>query len=386
MRIFVIWLQSQKKHNIPGYEFWESYWKNAITEAGYEWLEAPDVDWAEGLSHQGENLHNWREVAWNKTLATIRNEHKKKPIDICLSYLFPSQVISDAVKEIRELGIPCVNFFCDNFREYRDVPPEFYCFDLNWGPEPEAIARYKAVGLKYIFAPYPIWIPQEHRTCNHIENYGATFIGSRDIHRTALLAEAIHLGASIEIRGSGWDTKDNNLIATSVDKTVKSTLSQKVINQIDLISKEGLSGLLWKLTYMMQPKISDRTFYPYIKSRPDAQGYVEITQQSKVVLGINRYPSIRAPFGKPPTFIRLRDLEAPAMGACYLTEYSLGLEQWFDLGTDIETYRSTEEMVEKLKELELNPQKRKKMRCSSQRVVFEKLTFSNTISQIIAEL
>ena len=387
MRIFVIWLQAQKKHNVPGYDFWESYWKNGLTEAGHEWLEAPDVDWVEGLTYQDENLQKWRDDAWSKTLDVIRAEHAKQPIDICLSYLFPSQIITGAVREIQDLGIPCVNFFCDNFREYRNVPPEFYCFNLHWGPELEAFVRYKSVGLKYIFAPYPIWIPQDQRTCIHAENYGVSFIGSRDIHRTNLLAEAIRLGASPEIRGSGWEIQDKNITeSVQVNGTQKINPLQKAINQLDLISKEGIESLMWKLTYAIQPKISDQKFSPYTRNRPDAKGYVTITQQSKVVLGINRYPSIRSPFWKPPTFIRLRDLEAPAMGACYLTEYSSGLEQWFELGKDIETYRTAEEMVEKIKELDKNPQKRQRMRYAAQQRVFSELMLDKTLSLINAAL
>jgi hypothetical protein len=387
MRIFVIWLQSQKKHNVPGYQFWRNYWTNAITEAGHEWIETPpEIDWVEGLTLQGEMLASWQERIWYETLKVIQDEHERGSIDLCLSYLFPNQIMPSAIKEIQNLGIPCVNFFCDNFREFRDVPVEFHPFDLHWGPEPQSIKRYANLGLKYIFAPYPIWIPEQQRTCNHSEIYGVSFIGSRDIHRTHLLAKLIKLGSKIEIRGSGWQDELINYPNNTQDKQFSNSLSQKLTNQLDLIQNEGLLALFHKLTYLIQPQISDELFKSSIQQRPNADEYVTITQCSKVVLGINRYPSIRSSFWNPPTFIRLRDLEAPAMGGCYLTEYSQGLEEWFELGQDIETYQTPEEMFAKINELERDPSKRNKMRASAQSKVFNDLCFENTLRKIMQAL
>jgi hypothetical protein len=171
---------------VPAYNFWEHYFKRGIEEAGNEWLEAEEVDWAEGLVYfKEEALRDWRGSTWNRTIDIIKKLHNTKPIDLFLGYLFPKQVEPDAIKEIQALGIPCVNFFCDNVREFTRIPNEFYCFDLHWVPEFKALQMYQQAKLKYLHAPMPVWVPLKQRICNHPENYGISFIGSRDIQREA---------------------------------------------------------------------------------------------------------------------------------------------------------------------------------------------------------
>ena len=55
------------------------------------------------------------------------------------------------------------------------------------------------------------------------------------------------------------------------------------------------------------------------------------------------------------------------LGACYLTEWTEGLDELYDLGAEIETYRTPEEMVEKIAALQADPGRRAAMRCQAQR-------------------
>ena len=62
MRIFLSCQQALQKHNVPAYSFWETYFKNGIEEAKHKWVEANEVDWAEGLVYFNEDdLKKWRD-------------------------------------------------------------------------------------------------------------------------------------------------------------------------------------------------------------------------------------------------------------------------------------------------------------------------------------
>lgn len=381
MRIFLICQQSKRNHPVPGYQFWEAYFKKGIEEAGHEWVEVESVDWAEGLVYSDEeDLIKWRQRSWNLAIEAIKQQHQVNKIDFFLSYLFPNQVEPAAIREIQALGIPCVNFFCDNVREFMQVPKEFYCFDLNWVPEVKAFKMYQQAKLNYIYAPMPVWIPPEQRTCGHSEKYGVSFIGSRDVQREALLAEVLKLGMSVEIRGAGWSESDSanyNFVPKN------QSLWHKVIkNQVDSIEKNGILGYLGKISSKFSSKIPHSYFQEYVRAKPNPQEYVDIIQQSLISLGINRYPSYRYLFSRPDTYSRMRDVEAPMMGACYLTEWTDGLEDLFELGEEIETYRTAEEMVEKIRELEANPLKRKKMRCLAQKRALTEHTVAKSLIKI----
>jgi hypothetical protein len=384
MKIFLSCLQSPHKHPIPGYQFWETYFKKGIEEAGHEAVEAEEIDWAEGLVYfEGNELREWRERTWSNTISALKKNHHIKPIDLFLSYLFPKQVEPSAVQEIQALGIPCVNFFCDNVREFTKVPKEFHCFDLHWVPEYKAIKMYQQAKLNYIYAPMPVWVPPEQRTCHHPENYGVSFIGSRDLQREALFAQVLKIGASIELRGPAWSQIDR-VSSNTVSK--EKSLWRTVLNQANLLTKDGIQSLFGKITYKLQPIIEDNLFQNYVQKAVYGEEYVEVIQQSKITLGVNRYPSYRYPFYKPDTYSRLRDLEAPMMGACYLTEWTEGLDDLYDLGEEIETYRTAEEMVEKIRKLEADCEKRKRMRCQAQKRALAEHTVAQSLTNISSAL
>src|SRR4051794_4564671 len=128
MRILLSCLQELRPHSIPAYRFWGDYFKNGIAEAGHKWAEIPGVDWAEGCATAGgKELSFWRGRTWNRTIDWAGNELAAgRPIDLFLSYLFPQQIEVAAIAQLKQLGIPCVNFFCDNVREFTRVPQEFY--------------------------------------------------------------------------------------------------------------------------------------------------------------------------------------------------------------------------------------------------------------------
>lgn len=384
MRIFISCLQSITKHKVPAYQFWEFYFKKGIEEAGHEWIEAEKVDWAEGLVYyEKEDLKKWRDRTWSVVVSSIKQQHQLKPIDLFLSYLFPNQVEPAAIKQIQALGIPCVNFYCDNVREFTKVPQVFHCFDLHWVPEFKALPMYQQAGQKYIYAPMPVWVSPNQRTCEHPENYGISFIGSRDAQREVLLAEALRYGISLEIRGAGWNEQGFGLY-TSIHK--KQSLWKKALNQWRFATNMGIQPWLRKIKGKFITSIPNHVFTDYIYPPPNAQEYIDIIQQSQVSLGINRYPSYRHPFYKPDTYSRMRDIEAPMMGACYLTEWTEGLEELYELGEEIETYSNAEEMVDKLNYLNRYPEKRKMLRAKGQKKALEMHSIPTTINRIFTLL
>ncbi len=383
MRIFVIWFQSHKKHNIPGYQFWRNYWTNAITEAGHEWVEAREIDWVEGLTLQGEILSQWQERTWYEAVKVIQYEHTLHHIDLCLSYLFPKQVLPSAIKEIQNLGIPCVNFFCDNVREFTKIPQKFFCFDLHWVPEYKALSLYREAQLNYIYAPMPVWVAPNQRSIAEVENYGTTFIGSHDIQREILLSQVLDSNINLEIRGAGWLRLTDSLKDTEPKKLEESSFMDMLRNQLQFIQNQGLKSWLRKLKMKLKPRVSTCDFTDFVKPSPSDTQYVKIIQESMITLGINRYPSYRYDLARPNTYSRMRDIEAPMMGACYLTEWTEGLEDLYILGKEIETYRNVEELVDKIRYLNSSPDVRKMLRINGQKRALAEHTISKSLAKIL---
>ncbi|XHR93519.1 glycosyltransferase [Mucilaginibacter sp. UC70_90] len=379
MRILLSFLQDKvsKPHPVPSYRFWQHYIKNGIAEAGMSYIEVPEVDWAEGLVYEEGSvaLQNWQERSWQATINYIKANRQN--IDIFLSYLYPKQIPAEAIEQIRKMGIPCVNFYCDSVREFKAVPAKFRIFDLIWVPEHEALSMYRKARVKHINLPMPMWVePQlRYRTLLH-EIPGVSFIGSKDILRENLLGQAIQKGLPISVRGAGW------LAQSAAPVFVPGSAYQKLINQVNFVKQQGFSGLaikgLRQLTKFPVIPVADDHIFP----SPDFDEYINITQSSMVTLGINRVPTFKRTHNKPLTYSRLRDIEAPMLGACYLTEYCEGIDQLYDTDNEINVYHTVDELVQKATELLNNKETRDKLRINGQQRVLNDHAIPSSLKKI----
>jgi spore maturation protein CgeB len=376
LNIFVSFLQGKRDHPIPAYSFWEFYIKKGIEEAGHTWVECNDVDWAEGLVDKPvKEQAKWKDFTWSKTIKFLRDNR----VDLFLGYLYPQQIDCSAIYEIKKLGIPTVNFFCDHVREFTQVPIEFAAFDLNWVPEKKALKMYDTARYPYLYLPMPVWIHPDYRM-PHKKQFlkQLTFIGSHDIQRQIFFEEVLSLDPmpDLVICGNGW-------ISNHSSKTTGyNSFLRKVLNQLTFVSKHGLASYRRKLSQRNLHLPFSENLRDHIGIKPNFEQYIALTRESSITVGINRYPSFRFPLDQPDTYSRLRDIEAPMLGACYLTEYTTGLEDLYDLEKDIQTYSSAEDFVFQVGRLLKDDDKKNQLRESGQRVALTNLSIPATLKKI----
>ena len=382
MKIFLSFLQSKLQHQIPAYSFWEYYIKNGIEETGYNWVEEKSIDWAFGLTIKTEKeLNAWKANVWEKTIFYIKNN----PVDLFLSYLYPFQIDNQAILEIQKLGIPCVNFFCDNVREFNTTPKEFAIFDLNWVPEYKALNIYRKANISNIHLPMPMWVDPSLRNISSKISNKITFIGSKDTQRQLLFNDLFSKFPefNLEIYGSGWLEKGREFELQAENSY---TFLDKIKFQYNFIKRNRL------LAYIR--KIKQRNFNPpineilldHLRGKVSFEKYIDLSKNSAITLGINRYPSFQFPIHQPNTYSRLRDIEAPMLGACYLTEWTEGIEEMYDIGKDIEVYRNIEELIEKSKEILRDNEKAKSMRINGQKKALYQHSIKNSLLVIVNNL
>lgn len=380
MKIFLSFFQSRQQHPIPAYSFWEHYIKNGIEEAGHQWTECPDVDWALGRVPQTKQAHlKWKQNAWQKTVSFL----KANPADLFLSYLYPEQIDGSAVEEIRKAGIPCVNFFCDHIRDFTTLPKEFSVFDLNWVPEYKAIKLYQKAGYPYINLPMPMWVAPQYRVLQPEINSQITFIGSKDIQRHLLFEDIVNQCPDINlaIYGSGWQATEG-----LTQSSVPYGLDKKLIAQIQQLNKYGVKGYLEKLRIRKYTGEISQALQSKIHGLLPAGQYNELTGGSAITVGVNRYPSYYFPLGNPDTYSRLRDIEAPMLGACYLTEWTEGIEQLYDLETEIETYSTTDDFLQKTEVLQKDTNKRKRLKTNGQKRALSNHSIPVSLNKILCKI
>jgi len=369
---------------LPAYDYWRPIFVNALEEAGHEVLEVPQVDWAEGLTYPpGAELDAWRARTWDAVLAYVHWERGRGPVDLFIGYLYPGQIEPSAIHELQRRGTLCVNFFCDNVREFRRIPPEYRAFALHWVPEFEALPLYAKAGLDFVHAPMPFWVPRELRIPPEKETEPPTFVGSADVLRSDLLARALRVGADFVVRGRGWPPADDGRPQTSHPRL---PLTESIAFRLSVARERGPGTLVRWAERRLRPVRP----LPMPKSNIGepclGDEYYRVLRGAVVALGINRVPSLLASDRRPLAYSRLRDIEAPMLGACYLTEWTAGLERLYDLGQEIETYRTAEELTAKLGELRADPQRRMVMRARAQQRALGEHSVAQSIALIADRL
>ena len=74
------------------------------------------------------------------------------------------------------------------------------------------------------------------------------------------------------------------------------------------------------------------------------------------------------------------------LGACYLTEWTEGLAHLYELGDEIESYRTADELREKLALLRRDSAKRQRMRRLAQRRALDRHSVAATLHRLTAAL
>jgi spore maturation protein CgeB len=74
------------------------------------------------------------------------------------------------------------------------------------------------------------------------------------------------------------------------------------------------------------------------------------------------------------------------LGACYMTEWTAGLGELYELGEEVESYRTSEELLFKLGELAKDSVRRKLMRQRAQRRALTDHTAARSLLRIGARL
>src|SRR4051812_35998764 len=87
-----------------------------------------------------------------QVLEEVRTEHRKGGIDLFLSYFYNAHFEPAGFDELRKLGIPSVNFYCNSLYQFELVKEIAAAADFGWHAERDARPLYLAVGAR------PVWI------------------------------------------------------------------------------------------------------------------------------------------------------------------------------------------------------------------------------------
>ena len=205
MRIFAA-VRHSKVHSSSS--LWTRNFYPALAELGHEVVESQTdldpgsrfMDVSGGFTRQENSV---REELTNRIVAELKLAHEQKPIGLFLSYFYNSHFHPDGFDEIRRMGIPSVNFYCNSIYQFELTEQIAAKVDFAWHAEKHARGSYLAVGAR------PVWVqmgadPVVYRPHEVGRSGQVCFVGRRYADRDRCAAAVIEAGIPFDLFGDGW--------------------------------------------------------------------------------------------------------------------------------------------------------------------------------------
>lgn len=288
----------------------------------------------------------------------IHRAQAEHGLDAVISYCFGHDLNPELMREVTAAGVPWVNFFCDSTYRFTEVEPLARAVSLNWFVEHAAIPSYRALGVPFACLPSalnPDCLPD--CACTEAAR-PAAFIGLPTGPRVGQLGHLLAAGAELEVRGPGWDGEPADPAARQA------------------MQFHGLGDHLRR-----------QARWPLVQSRAGGalrdEDMPEYLRGSQVVLGLNQDPGNA---GRCLSYLKLRDLEFPGHGSCYLTEHNDDVAAALEVGREVITYRTLDEAAELLKKLSCDSRRAAEVGPAGRRRVLAEHTWATRIRQLAAAL
>lgn len=342
-------------------ELWASNFLPALARIGHEVIDsAIDLEPASDFMQIADDFTaQEREVRARITQAIIdevRAAHAVQPIDLFLSYFYNAHFDPAGFADIRALGIPTINFYCNSIYQFELVSAIAPAVDFAWHAEMDAGPAYRAIGAT------PIWVQMAADPNVYRPNPGVTrqndacFVGQRYADRATLLAALHQAGVPFSVYGRGWSDGDG---APTTSPSAQARLGRPIVSPGSagaylaemrlLVAHDDMVAAAWRIGRRLGQRRQARRDRAMLTSHVCgyARDVAETFAAHAVVLNFSNVWSDGRPGSRLIPHVRLRDFEGPMSRSCFLTGHTPEIEHFYEVGREIDCYRSSDELIDK---------------------------------------
>lgn len=275
-------------------------------------------------------------------LKQIRAAHAEKKIDLLFSYFYDHFMTTEAIEEVKKMGILTVNYNCNASYQLDLISDISKAFDYCFTVEDFRMDDYKKLGANPIYFQEAA-NPEVYKPINLAKKYDVVFIGAAYGDRMDYVNQLIQNGINIKVFGYGWDAHIQNTSIRSKIKYYRKLLkhyifgAKKPVKSSSIIEKRNIGGTI------------------------TLDEMVRVYSEAKIAVSFATCGSTHLE-GKRIVQIRLRDFEAPMCGCFYITEYQEELGEFYRIGNEIVCYKDRNELVDKIKYYLAHAEEREKIR------------------------
>ncbi|HXQ36899.1 MAG TPA: glycosyltransferase, partial [Anaerolineales bacterium] len=329
-----------------------------------------------------------------RVIDEVLKAHRRKPLSLFLSYFYNAHFDPSGFAEIRKLGIPTVNFYCNSIYQFDLVAAIAPCVDFSWHAEKHARDSYLKVGST------PIWVQMGadpsvyHPVAGATRESKACFVGMRYADRDRWMTHLVRSGVPISIYGPGWERsngqskirQDGPLTSLGrkryPPRSFRSYYGSAVLN----VKSAGLVGGILRtsnqIKYRNETLRISPILHPFANAGISSDKIADLFAKFAVVLNFSNVWADGRPGSPLIPHVRLRDFEGPMCRTCYLTGHSDEITEFYKIGEEIDTYRTPEELVDKTEFYLSHPTEAERLRESGYRRAIQDHTWAQRFRQL----
>ncbi len=315
-----------------------------LRQAGHDVLvHRPGHPFHEALSSEWSSADRAR--VSERLVEAAKRAHDRAPIDVMFGYFLKQLVYPEAIREISELGILTMNYWCNGAHQFHLVDEISPAFDVCIATERAALPAYEAVGAHAVYLQMAA-NPERYGPHDLPLEYDVTFVGQRYADRPEIVLHLLEQGVDIHVWGPGW-TKDRS----HGEKAIHFAHGPRAFIRHPRSTAQRTARQLHDLLRARRavPPRAERRLAAIAGPSLSYEDLVRMYSRSRISLGFSTTGNARYSDVAKIRQLHLRDFEAPMSGAAYFVECQDELEEFYDIGREIECYGSREELAEKVK-------------------------------------
>jgi hypothetical protein len=296
-------------------------------------------------------------------LQQVARAHEQKPLDVFFSYFYSAFARPDVIREIADMGIATVNWYCNasyQFHLVSEIAPAYsYCLV----PERFRLGDYRNAGARPIYCQEAA-NPDFYQPRSLPQEFDIAFVGAAYGDRPTYVRALVDAGLDAHAWGPGWTELAQPL---STGNRIRRAASQ---------TRRRMLGRPLRPPRMPQEACGG------VVSDVDMVG---MFSRSKISLGFSSVGNT-AESAKPIRQVRLRDFEAPMSGAFYMLEYLEEIEEFFVPGKEIVCFRDSGELVDKCRHYLENEAERRRIAEAGRRRALADHTWQKRLNDAFMEM